>query len=85
MGLLKCAFIFFFFFHHLSSIFLILLLHMCKVQSSNLISSAGVQTLAPLCNCATSLQGEDLGGNTRKILKKIPTAQDLAQAYIPLV
>ena len=65
-GLLKCAFFFFFFSPYLSSLFLILLLHICKVQSSNLISSASVQLLALICNCATSLQGENLGRHSRR-------------------
>ena len=66
MGLLKCTFFFFFFPPYLSSLFLILLLHICEVQSSKLISSASVQLLAFLCNCATSLQGENLGRHSRK-------------------
>lgn len=66
VGLLKCTFFFFLFPPYLSSLFLILLLHICKVQSSNLISSASVQLLAFLCNCATSLQGENLGRHSRK-------------------
>lgn len=39
---------------------LILLLHTCKVQSSNLIYLPSVQILASLCNCAISLPGENL-------------------------
>lgn len=44
--------------HHF---FIIVLLHICKVQSSNLISSVSVQMPASLYNCARG----KMGGNIR--------------------
>lgn len=57
-------------FPDISLLLLILLLHMCKVRSSNLISLPSVQMLASLCNCAISLPGEKLRGNIRLSLKE---------------